>query len=132
MTHTPIPDYREQSEGALNLVTINKHNEERLLRLIDQLMQAGADIDQRFLSIARTHFEQGFMALNRSIMKPQRISLPGDVPAAKPVSPDATEVASAAPTRVKGNLPADVTEPTARTPIDDVRPVSKNVSPPTK
>jgi hypothetical protein len=33
------------------------------------------EVDRRWLSIAKTHFEQGFMALNRSIFKPQRIKL---------------------------------------------------------
>jgi len=34
--------------------------------------------DQRWLSIAQSHFEQGFMALNRSVFKPSRVRLPGD------------------------------------------------------
>lgn len=34
--------------------------------------------DPRWLAVAKTHFEQGFMALNRAVFQPQRISLPED------------------------------------------------------
>jgi hypothetical protein len=34
--------------------------------------------DQRWLAIARTHFQEGFMALNRAVFQPQRIKLPED------------------------------------------------------
>jgi hypothetical protein len=33
----------------------------------------GVTIDQRWLAIAQTHIEQGFMALNRSIFQPGRV-----------------------------------------------------------
>ena len=36
------------------------------------------EIDQRWLAIARTHIEQGFMALNRAIFRPQRVELDED------------------------------------------------------
>lgn len=34
--------------------------------------------DQRWIAIARTHFQEGFMALNRAVFQPQRIELPED------------------------------------------------------
>jgi hypothetical protein len=72
--HEPLPD--------TTLVDEHKEMEERLLRHLDLLRDAsvgiGAPIDGRWLSIARTHFEQGFMALNRAVLQPQRISLPED------------------------------------------------------
>jgi hypothetical protein len=74
---TPVPGYRPQSQANLDLVAQNKHTEERLLRFMDLLKQNGC-AEGRWLSIARTHFEQGFMALNRSIMRPARIALPED------------------------------------------------------
>lgn len=73
----PIPGYTYQSDAKVGLVSKNKLIEEQLLRLID-ILRKDKDIDGRWLSIARTHFEQGFMALNRSIFKPERIKLPGD------------------------------------------------------
>lgn len=33
-------------------------------------------VDKRWLAIARTHIEQGFMAMNRSIFNPERVTLP--------------------------------------------------------
>jgi hypothetical protein len=41
-------------------------------------MMAAENIDKRWLLVARTQLEQGFMALNRAIFQPQRIALPGD------------------------------------------------------
>lgn len=51
--------------------------EERTLRILDELKE-WSDIDQRWLAIARTDIEKGFMALNRSIFKPGRVRLPID------------------------------------------------------
>ena len=36
------------------------------------------EIDQRWLAIARTNIEQGFMALNRAIFRPERVELDGN------------------------------------------------------
>lgn len=77
---TPIKGYTPITGSTQALVNYNKEVEERLLRLLDTFVGAGVDhpINQRWLAVARTHFEQGFMALNRSIFKPQRIRLPED------------------------------------------------------
>lgn len=78
-THSglPVPGYRPQSDAAVRLVTAFKQDEETLLRTLDGMKDNGA-YDQRWLSVARTHFEQGFMALNRSVFRPERIRLPED------------------------------------------------------
>lgn len=73
----PVPGYRPQSEAAVRLVSAFKQDEETLLRMLDR-MQGNPDFDQRWLSIARTQFEQGFMALNRAVFRPGRIRLPED------------------------------------------------------
>lgn len=73
----PVAGYQPQSAAAVELVNGNKQMEERLLRICDGLTMVGG-VDQRWLSMARSHFEQGFMALNRSIFKPGRIVLPED------------------------------------------------------
>lgn len=73
----PIAGYTDQSEANKQLVNINKQMEERLLRIVDQQISS-VDIDKRWTAIARTHFEEGFMALNRAVFKPQRISLQED------------------------------------------------------
>lgn len=77
--HEPLPikGYTTQPETTVSMVNANKELEERLLRMLDVLADAGA-ADPRWLAIARTNIEQGFMALNRAIFKPQRIKLPGE------------------------------------------------------
>jgi hypothetical protein len=70
---TPILGYQQQPQEKLDLVNSHKASEEMLLRHLDLLSQRG-DIDKRWLAIARTHFEQGYMALNRSVLQPQRLT----------------------------------------------------------
>lgn len=74
----PVHGYKAQSHDAVGQVNINKQMEEEVLRRLDGLKQV-ADIDQRWLAIGRTHIEEGFMAINRSIFKPGRVQLPSDV-----------------------------------------------------
>lgn len=73
----PVAGYRPQTEEAVHLVNIMKGSEEKILRALDDLA-ARDDIDKRWLAIGRTSIEQGFMAVNRSIFRPARASLPGD------------------------------------------------------
>jgi hypothetical protein len=73
----PVAGDKPQSERAVQLVNANKQIEERVLRNMDHLV--GSDVvDQRWLSVARTQIELGFMALNRAIFRPGRIALPED------------------------------------------------------
>lgn len=74
----PVKGYLPQSTDAVALVNEHKEMEEVLLRRIDFLFGTKERHDQRWLAIAKTHFEQGFMALNRAVFKPRRINLPGD------------------------------------------------------
>lgn len=86
-----VKGYTEQSPDKVALVNRFKEIEERVLREIDALglpkeprnfPDGNAGMvpvyDQRWLAIARTHFQEGFMALNRSVFQPQRIKLPED------------------------------------------------------
>ena len=73
----PVKGYQPQSDEAVRLVNANKIAEETFLRLMDD-MKGADEIDQRWLAIARTHIEQGFMALNRAIFRPGRVELDGD------------------------------------------------------
>jgi hypothetical protein len=73
----PIAGYRPQSDERVGMVNANKDMEERLLRLLDDGLKMGL-LDQRWAAIARTDLEKGFMAFNRAIFQPSRISLPGD------------------------------------------------------
>ncbi|MFZ5710355.1 MAG: DUF7681 family protein [Pseudomonadota bacterium] len=73
----PVSGYRLQSEEAVAIVNSNKALEERLLRVMDDMVSS-AMFDQRWLSIARTDLEKGFMALNRAVFRPGRVALPED------------------------------------------------------
>jgi hypothetical protein len=74
--HKPIPvvGYKPQSQETIDRVNDNKRVEEALLQTMDE-MQGDANYDQRWLAIARTDIEKGFMALNRAIFKPDRVKL---------------------------------------------------------
>ena len=77
--HKPLPvaGYKSQSEANVALVNNNKKLEEIGLRLLDELA-ALPDVDKRWLAIGRTHMEQAWMAINRSIFKPERAKLDGE------------------------------------------------------
>jgi len=74
----PISGYQDVSGDKAAFVNANKELEERILRRIDGMTDASLAIDQRWLAIARTHIEQGFMAMNRAVFQPTRINLPED------------------------------------------------------
>jgi hypothetical protein len=81
----PIPGYRPQSQTAVKVVTAMKQLEERILRCLDEFgTQTEIEIDKRWLAIGRTLIEQGFMAINRSIFRPERVALPDDAEATSP------------------------------------------------
>lgn len=75
----PVAGYRPQSSAAVAIVNENKQAEERVLRVLDVLAESD-DVDKRWLAIARTQLEQGFMALNRAVFRPGRVLLPEDRP----------------------------------------------------
>ena len=74
----PVAGYRAQSDDRVALVNANKRMEENVLRVLDRLRDGGSDFDQRWLAVGRTHIEQGFMAINRAIFRPERVKLPED------------------------------------------------------
>lgn len=74
----PVHGYKPQSAEAVELVNRNKEIEETILRICDTMRGSKDTFDQRWLAIAVTHLEQGFMALNRAVFKPGRVTLPQD------------------------------------------------------
>ncbi len=74
---TPVSGYRPQNATNLARVNLNKEIEERVLRVLDEL-QLDPQVDPRWLALGRTQIEQGFMAVNRAVFQPERVSLPGD------------------------------------------------------
>lgn len=73
----PVDGYRPQSDAAVALVNQFKRTEERILRALDMLAMDDK-IDKRWLAIGRTSLEQAFMAINRSVFRPERITTPED------------------------------------------------------
>ncbi|MCU1680924.1 MAG: hypothetical protein JWQ81_1663 [Amycolatopsis sp.] len=64
-----ITGYVPQSPEKINTVNHSKDLENELG---DWLLQLdGSEVDRRWVSIARTHFQQGFMALNRAVFQPE-------------------------------------------------------------
>ena len=70
----PVAGYKPQSQETIDLVNKNKNIEEETLRHLDHLASLDL-VDKRWLAIGRTNLEQAFMAINRSIFKPNRINL---------------------------------------------------------
>jgi len=70
----PVHGYTSQPDWKVDLVNTNKTLEERVLRQLDEIQQ-NPKIDKRWLAIGRTHLEQAFMAINRSVFQPQRVSV---------------------------------------------------------
>lgn len=62
-------EYIRRSEEAQLLMAENKVAEEQILDRLNALGRR-SDIDKRWLSIARTDIERGFMALNRALAEP--------------------------------------------------------------
>lgn len=79
----PVDGYRDQTALAVGEVNTFKRTEERILRRLEALAQGGPDmpsVDGRWLSIGRTQLEQAFMAINRAVFQPGRVTLPEDTP----------------------------------------------------
>jgi hypothetical protein len=70
----PVSGYQAQSQSNIDKVNAAKRLEEIVLRHLD-VLAADPEIDQRWLAIARTNIEQGFMAANRAVFKPGRVRL---------------------------------------------------------
>lgn len=69
----PVAGYPPQSDAKVAQVNAMKRQEERILRRLDE-MRDDPEIDQRWLAIGRTQLEQAFMAINRSVFKPARLT----------------------------------------------------------
>lgn len=73
----PVAGYKPQSNENVTLVNVNKQLEERVLRQIDELAKTPG-VDGRWLAIGKTAIENGFMAVNRAVFKPGRVTLEDD------------------------------------------------------
>lgn len=67
--HRIIKGYRELSQEEIDAMNAVKAEGERLGFLIEELKD-NANLDQRWVSIAEAHLQQGIMAAVRSIAQP--------------------------------------------------------------
>ena len=70
----PIKGYRQLSALELELTNMVKEHAEETLFLIEKLEDKGRndiEIDKRWIAIAQTNLQQGYMALVRAITKPE-------------------------------------------------------------
>ena len=74
----PVHGYQPQSDQTVNIVNGFKIMEERTLRILDDMANQKDIFDPRSLAVGRTHLEQAYMAINRSVFKPKRVGLPED------------------------------------------------------
>lgn len=68
--HRAILGYRELSQAEVDLMNTVKTQAVQVEALIASVKNAGEEIDQRWLAIARTHLQEGFMCLTRAITRP--------------------------------------------------------------
>ena len=68
-TPPPIQGYAELSQATVDLINVVKRAEQTVLQIVRDLND-DADIDPRWLAIGKTDLEKGFMAICRSIARP--------------------------------------------------------------
>lgn len=66
-----ITGYRQHTQDEIDAVNGNKEIENKLGDWITGLRANTPGIDQEWVKTAVTHFQQGFMALNRAIFQPE-------------------------------------------------------------
>lgn len=67
--HKHIKGYRDLSQEEINLMNKVKILGEKMGQIIEEL-RSNESLDQRWVSIAETHLQQGTMAAVRSIAQP--------------------------------------------------------------
>lgn len=69
--HRHIKGYRELNEAEISAMNEIKAKAEEVAVLLDSIANRPVvSLDGRWLSIGRTHLQQGFMALTRAVAQP--------------------------------------------------------------
>jgi predicted nuclease with TOPRIM domain len=70
--HRLIKGYKELSPEQIDLMNKIKEKGAEVGALVDELkdLRVNSALDQRWVSIGATHLQEGFMALTRSVAKP--------------------------------------------------------------
>ncbi|MAD77630.1 MAG: hypothetical protein CML20_23150 [Rheinheimera sp.] len=69
--HKKIKGYRELNQQEINDMNDIKAEGERLKNVIEAMRSRGDTLDQRWISIAETHLQQGIMAAVRAVAQPE-------------------------------------------------------------
>ena len=68
--HAMVRGYRDLTQGEIDIMNQVKDQAEQVRELIERVKRAGEEIDLRWVAIAQTQLQQGFMALTRAIARP--------------------------------------------------------------
>jgi hypothetical protein len=68
--HKKIKGYRNLSQGEIDTINAIKEQGEKLRIMIEE-MNSVDGTDPRWLSVAKTHLQQGIMAAVRAVAKPE-------------------------------------------------------------
>lgn len=68
--HKKITGYRDLSQQEINDINDIKQEGERL-KIVISAMRSRKEVDQRWVSIAETHLQQGIMAAVRAVAQPE-------------------------------------------------------------
>lgn len=69
--HRHIKGYRELNEDEIGVINAIKDTAAVVGELVDSLKLLPLGADERWLDIAKTNLQQGFMALTRAVAKPE-------------------------------------------------------------
>jgi len=69
-TQPKITGYRQLSEREASMINAIKHQASQVEMLVLELEQQTPEMDLRWINIARTQLQVGFMALTRAVAKP--------------------------------------------------------------
>lgn len=67
--HRLIKGYRELNQEEINNMNLLKNLEQEVLLTLNNIVRSQR-VEGRWMSIARTHIEQGFMAAGRAVARP--------------------------------------------------------------
>lgn len=68
--HRQITGYRDLDQEEINKINAIKKLGESVGELVNTMTKYEQAYDQRWINIAKTHLQQGFMALTRAVTKP--------------------------------------------------------------
>ena len=69
--HRQIKGYRELNMGDIEQINSVKAMGGAIENLLTDIGNRDASYDRRWISIAKTHFQEGLMALTRAIARPE-------------------------------------------------------------